>query len=525
MPPLDLAEKRIIISSVPGVFSDEYCPLMRSETLTVSKQNIWILMLVALCACSFGTANAQVSIKEAQEMLKKQQWAQAQEAFDTLLESHPKNFDVRIGLAKAAYYAGDPSTGGFHASRALKLNPKSIEASEYLGRCFLAEGHQKRNSGGDPTGLYEQASEALAKAVAAKKKDANLWREYGSCLYWISKFKEAAVAYENAFKADSRNGDSAYWSGNFYLQTKQIKKADELFTASLCSGLPKNLVQRSVDGLWQCYGNDQKWDELVVSATAWTKAQPKSDTALWWRGNFLNKKADHKNALVAWKKLEGMSQTLRPEAVYFQGVAKNAMGEQEEAIKLFVKAAGMRYVWTDQKHPGLALHAIAGRLYSEQNFAKACEIGETIALPALRGDRRVSLQTDLGLFYRDYGNALEARSKNKEAKAAYVKSLGFYKDAVENMAKYSKFTNGWKAQVQNDYALMFQYHFDDTEQALKNYKIALGYDEANTDACLNYGRVMMRRGKHAEALRVAQMGRSRGDLDALVRRIKQAMNK
>jgi tetratricopeptide (TPR) repeat protein len=491
----------------------------------VSKRNIWLLLLVVLSACSVETSNAQDGLKEAQELLKKQQWAKAQEAFDTLLETHPDNFDCRLGMAKAAYFAGDPGTGGFNAARAWKLKPKSAEAAEFVGRCFLAQGHNKRNAQGDPTGLYEQAAEAFAEATERNKNSADLWREYGSCLYWLGKNKEAAVAYESAFKADPKNADSAYWSGHFFHLTKQIKKAAEIFTASLCSRIPDSAVQRSVNGLWRCYGDDKNWDELLNNVAVWIKAKPKSETALWWQGNFLNYKADHKNAFNAWKKLEKVSTRLRPEAIHFQGVAKNAMGEQDEAIALFVKAASMQYGWTDQKHPGLSLHGIAGSLYGQRKFAEACKIGESKALPALRGNRRVSLQTDLGLFYRDFGNALEARSKNKEAQAAYVKSRDHYKGAVEGMVKYKKFTASWKAQVQNDFALMYQYHFDDTEKALENYKIALGYDSTNTDACLNYGRVMLRRGKFAEALRVAQQGQSRQDLSALISRIKSAMKK
>ena len=136
-----------------------------------------------------------------------------------------------------------------------------------------------------------------------------------------------------------------------------------------------------------------------------------------------------------------------------------------------------------------------------------------------------SLQSDLGLFYRDYGMALDRGGKSKEAKTCYVKSREHYANAVKGMVKYNTIGNDWRAQIQNDYGLMFQYHFDDPATAIKNFKIALSYDKTNTDACLNYGRLLLRRGKHEEALRIAQQGKERQDLNALIAQIKRSMNR
>ncbi len=457
----------------------------------MSKRINWILIFVVACAILGNSGYAQEGLKEAQKLLEKKQWAKAQDAFDTLLEDHGDVFAVRMGMAQAAYWNNDPGTGGFNAVRALNMKPDSALAAEYVGRCFLAQGHQKRGNQKDPTGLYEQAAEAFEKAIAGSKNKAPLYLESGHCYYWLN----------------------------------QQEKATKMYAAALAHKLSAKFEGQAVNALWRYYSQSKNWDGMVKDLDGWLKAKPNNDVALWWKGYVLNLQQNYAEAMKTWKKLEQVSARYRPEAIYFQGVAANGMGKLDEAIALFSKAGSMRYGWTDQKHPGLSLHAIAGSLFGRGDLARACEIAEKYALPALHGERRVSLQSDLGLFYRDYGTSLERQKKNQAARKAYAKSKAFYADAVRDMVKYSKFSKPWRAQVQNDYALMYHYHFDDLNEALKNYKIALGYDETNTDACLNFGRIMKRRGKFREALRVAEKGKARGDLNILIASLKRELEK
>ncbi len=525
MPAMDLELGRFIIGKVPGVFTDEYQSELQPETKAVSKRNIWIIVLVALGFFQIEVLKAQEGLKEAQELLRNKQWAKAQEAFDALLLNHGDNFDVRLGMAKAAFGNGDPEIGGTHAARALKLKPKSGEAAAVMGRCFLQQGHRQAANQVDPTALYEQANEAFDLALRTDKRSISLWMDKGSCLYAMGQWTEAGKAYQEAFKLNTKVGSTAYWSGYSFHQGRQLERAAEMYTKALVAGLEAGLQKKAIDGLWNCFKPENRWPGLLKSFSAWVKAKPRNDTALWWKGYVLNAKPDYKEALVTWRQLEKVSRRYGPEAVYFQGVAANALGRQDEAIALFSKAGKMRYGWTDNKNPGLSLHTIAGQLFSNGQMAKACEVAENSALPALKGKNRVALQSDLGLFYRDYGTALRGRNKKKEAHAAFVKSRDFYGDAVKNMVKYKKFSKQWKAQVQNDYGLMFHYHFDDPQTALANYKIALQYDPTNSDACLNYGRIMLRRGKLEDALAVAKQGKSRQDLVALIGQIKRAMGK
>ncbi len=524
------------------------------------RSNLLVALVAALCILA-SPGSAQ-DLASAQKLLEAKKYEEACTAFEALLDQeNVDQFEVRLGLGTAYYWWGDPETGTFHAARAQGMKPDHLGVTEILARCLLASGDLKREAQSDPTGLYEQALGEFDKLTKAGSKSAEVWSLRGTCLYWLSRPEEAAKSYARAAELEPENPIHPYWAAFCFQQAQKLPEAiaqgakalkaapkdakggyefflaklqhesgaeaaaAESYVGALASGqLAEADATTAAAGLYTCYAGNQDWNGLSEKVSVWLKKQPNDGLGLWWGGYVQGLNGKPKEALALWQRLEKASRRYAPEALYYQGVCHQQLGDDDAARAAFVKAAKLPYDgWNDQKDPVLQLHGIAGGFFSSGQFEEACRIAEGVALPVASGVRRVNLLSDLGLFHRDWGSNLEARGKKAEAKKHYVKSKDYYETAVKEMVEYGAIANPQRAQIQNDYALMFQYHFDDNETAVENYKIALGYDKTNTDACLNYGRVLLRQGKAEEALVIARQGLPRGDLNALIAQIERSL--
>ncbi|MCB9833181.1 MAG: tetratricopeptide repeat protein [Planctomycetes bacterium] len=488
-------------------------------------RSLLLLALGSVLLVAAAPARAQ-DLAAAQKLLAAKDYEAAVEAFQALIDQDGVDqFEVRFGLAQASLGNGDPESAVFHAGRAQGMKPDHLGNTEILARSLKVSGDMKRESGSDPSGLYEQALGEFAKLVKAKTRSAEVYADRAVTYYWLGRMGEAGESYARAAELDPKNAVYAYWSAYCYHSANMTGEAADQYVAALASGkLDEATAKTAAQGLYNCYAGAKDWNGFNGKVAAWVKKQPNDELGLWWAGYGLLAEQKPKDALDCWKRLEKASSKLKGEALSFQGTCHQLLGDDKAAIETLVRAAKLGPDgWTPDSDPILKLHAMAGSLYGSGKFGAACELAEKTILPVAVGKRRVNLLSDLGLFYRDWGSNLEAGGKRDEARKCFTKARDHYETAVKEMGKVGDLDNRQRAQIQNDYGLMFQYHFGDNETAVANYKIALTYDKTNSDACLNYGRVLKDLGKLEEALAIARQGAERADLRSLIDQIERKM--
>ncbi|HGY92661.1 MAG TPA: tetratricopeptide repeat protein [Planctomycetes bacterium] len=532
---------------------------------------ISIIASVIVLASSL-VARGQDDLASAKKLLERKQWDKAIEVYEKLLEEGTSVLECRIGLCQAWLGKQDPDTASFHAVKAEKADPKSIEAARLVGWCFLLKGQAKAAQQSDPTADYEQAILSYRRCTELEPKNAEHWANLGWLHQQLGQYDEAVAAYEKAASLDAGNLNYTYsvalnalnasnaatdpakkkslkekaaaWASKGMKAAKKnpgflaplanilnaaghSNEAAEAYLEVLLakSGDP-NVKGPAAQGLWGVYGPAGRWDELIGAYEKWASAEPKNYLPSWWKGYAQLSAKRFKDAVATWKKVDKLSGGQWAQAWHYLGVALRGAGQMEEAARQLARAAKSNYPWQNpQDSPQFYLELLAGEAFQAGKLDLAVKIIEQDLLPVIKQDRKIWVLNNLGLFRRDLGVAQERQGLKTAARKSYEAAKKAYKDAVQLIPKHPEMTATQKAQLLNDYGLMYQYHFDDYKTALKNYLAALELDPNLPDACLNVGRIYMQLGKLKEALEVLKRGGDRGDIVAARKRCEQMMKK
>lgn len=511
-----------------------------------------LMSLVILCSMA-TSAVAQDEVAQGKKLLEAGKFEEAAASFQAALDKDEESFDARSGLAEAKLGSGEFDSAYFHAVKAEKLKPEDLYAIELTGRAFKAAGDDKLAGGSDPSGMFAEAITSYTKLTEKDPKNADHHATLGYLLYYSNRTEESGDAYAQAFKLAKKNAEYAFLAAQSYNLAPKHEQAKAMIESAIkiapetsryqmmrgqvlgnmklmveagqafgdvlvCKDATPELRNTAASYMWNCFSPSKSWKPYSERLSAWTKKEPRNDFAWWWLGYVQFADGAHGDAYTSY----GKASKVRggwAEAIYFQGLIRLAEKKEDDALKLFKKSASMPYDWSNvfSNGPIFQMQVLMGQYYSSGNFKRAAEVAEDYCLPAVSGQTKIEIMSNIALFHRDWGG----KAHNDDAR-------DWYDDALEEAAKVENIDDKFMAQLLNDTAIVYQYaqrHFynkkDGLDIAIKHLKRALDLDETNTDACLNYGLILRSKGMPKEALEVVKKGIPREDLNGLRARLER----
>ena len=510
-----------------------------------------------------GTASGQDVLAEAQKLLDEGKFQEAADKFSAGLKVEGKAIEARIGLARAYIGLEEFETANFHAVKAEKLDPKNAVACEMAGLTFRRIGDNKLAAQEDPRADFEYAAESFTRARAADPKSVVYCVNLGYLYFQLSKFADAAKAFEAAAENDPKNiqhymdaaqcwgraenGDAAtkivdkaialnpentslrLSKGNALLAAgKKGDAADAFAEALMAKTEKKDHIVPAAQGIWRSFFEEKNFAAMESRFQQWVKARPEEPEALWWLGFVQMKGEKAEDALETFQRYDKLTGAKLGEGPFRIGEAEAALGKWEEAAKSYVTAweRGGNWGGNDPSHsPIFQLDALSGQLFAKNDFENAVLVCEKFLLPICPEGRKFQIYQNAGFFCREWGTAIQRSDKDK-ALQVWKKGTNFYEKSCETMEKADAITPTNKAQIVNDTGLMYHYHFEDYDKAMKFYKKALAFDPNFGDAMLNIGRVYNRLGKYQDAIDVLEKGpKERADIQMELRQARQKLEK
>jgi tetratricopeptide (TPR) repeat protein len=455
------------------------------------------------------TTNRQSDpVQQAGELLKAGRYEEATAAFDSILGKDPTNAAAMAGLGEGLMALGRLDESIEVLERGTKAHPDHFDLHYLLGSGYYNKAIELSEAGRPGTvvgsilndsasrlrraieidsnqkdawvrlGMVQayqnesaEAEKSFLRAVEIDPKDVFAWWQLGETRYNAENYDTARAAYEKTIEIDPK--EPAYYQklGFCYQFLEKFDKAEETYRR----GLAANPAAESLwTSYWDLYAGKNDFPAAIASYKKLIEAHPKLALAHVHLGHVYDLLD------VDDKALEEFEKALRLEpknaaAMLQIGKIHERREEYDKAIVAFDKALELA--------PGFAaaneaLGNVAGQLVVAQRFPEA----EKILKKLLASDPENGyINASLGLVYRDWGK--------------YDEALKYYEKVYELLPD--------DAQMINDYALMLDYHFNRSAEALPIYLKAVEIDE-NVDAMQNLCRLYVRNGQYEEAIRVGE---------------------
>lgn len=502
-------------------------------------------------------------IAEGKKLLEEEKYDEAIKVFEGALKKEGKAFDARLGLARAYLGSGDVETANFHAVKAEKLNTKSAEACELTGLTFRKIGEQKAANQEDPSADFEQAVDSFGRALANDPKNVTYAVQMGQIHWNLGNFKAAGEDYEKAASIEPANTQHINFASQCYVQAgdttrafacvekaiaehpnvpmlrvvraqamikanQKAEAADECVTALTTKCDTRDHILPGAQGIWNAFKDEKAWAEAVKRYEAWAAKMPQESEAFWWLGYCRMQAGDAEKAVEAYTAFDKLIGPESPEGLFRLGEALTAKGDYEKACESLVKASKKTFNWSnDASHnPMFKLEEIGGVLFNNNKLEQSVMVNEKYVLPNCPASRKPYILQNVGFLYREWGTNIQNGEGGKQkAMELWKKSRDAYEAAVAAMAGQDMPATS-KAQIENDCGLMYHYHFEDLDGAMKHYKKALAYDPNFGDVILNVGRVYNRLGKYQDAIDILEKGpKDRVDIQMELRNAKRKLEK
>ena len=169
------------------------------------------------------------TLQSAHALFLQRDFEAARPLYLQVLPSFPKNFDVLKNLATCFYRMGPKgyAQAAQYYSRALEIQPDSVEAAETLARCY-----EHLNRKADAGAVYERMAKQPGGASTHWKRAAEAYAD-------ADRFRQAEAAYDAYLQRNPGDLAARAHLGDLYAREKQYPRAQEQYRIVLSSN-PNN---------------------------------------------------------------------------------------------------------------------------------------------------------------------------------------------------------------------------------------------------------------------------------------------
>jgi tetratricopeptide (TPR) repeat protein len=159
-----------------------------------------LIISLFISVCSFGQEIYSTQVKNSfsagEAAFQSGEMNLAKKQFNAALAANPNVHEALTNLAIINYLEGDFSAGIDHASKAIAISPKNINAHFYLGRCYF-----KLQD-------YTSAAKSFEEAKSLGLNTTDLYNLIGWTSYSLNKMDESVSAFDKAITLDEGNVDA-----------------------------------------------------------------------------------------------------------------------------------------------------------------------------------------------------------------------------------------------------------------------------------------------------------------------------
>lgn len=163
----------------------------------------------------------EATLKQARKAIKKQDYLEAIDLFEEVLESDPDNIDVHEGLATACYLAQDLPGAIRHFTRVTQLKPRDSTAWVNLGAIFNLQGD------------HQQAANSLRKGIQRDGKNAEAYYNLGIAQKNLGQTSMSVSAYREAVRLNPEMVEAHVNLANIYVDQVNFRKAIQHYELAL----------------------------------------------------------------------------------------------------------------------------------------------------------------------------------------------------------------------------------------------------------------------------------------------------
>lgn len=185
------------------------------------------LLLCCISAVLAAQTRAADALQEAESLLEKQQYDQAETRLQTLVQAHPRDPQAWFDLGFAQSHLGKTAEAIAAYKKATELSPKWFEAQLNLGVTQAKAGN------------FPDAAAALSAAVQLKPtRQAGAQQSMGKAWLTLAQVleqsdpKQAVSAYEQAIKLDPNNPEPVLASGKLMERSGDLAGAEQQYRSA-----------------------------------------------------------------------------------------------------------------------------------------------------------------------------------------------------------------------------------------------------------------------------------------------------
>jgi len=330
--------------------------------------------------------------------LAAKQFEVARKYLTRALTLNPEQSEAHSAMAQVALVLGDAQAAKRH-SQAARKPTKHAEMRDPLWWELLKVGvtakrYAERGTRHMEAGDFENAIANLAVAASSKKKDAEIWFNYGVALLSVNRYKQAQAALEHTLAVINENDleggmspktpkelafleiHSYYNLGFVYNRTEQTSKAIPAYQKAI--KLNPDFAN-AYAGLGLVYGKQRRLGEAITHGKKAIKIAPanvelhRSLATIYWQAKMYNEAAIEYQTILGYKPRDAG-------AIHQLGLILMGNKMYDEAMTCFKKVLEI------QPHDPLAHGALATVLYKLGDHRAA--IDEFQAVLRLAPDNR-----------------------------------------------------------------------------------------------------------------------------------------
>jgi protein O-GlcNAc transferase len=268
-----------------------------------------------------GPAEIATTLQNAVALHQQGRLPEASALYEAILKVDPEHFDAQclLGVVESQYMNFQAAFERF--SRALMLNPNSVQAHASMGDALFA------------LGRFTDAVASFDRALAIEPSRAELLNNRGNALLKLERREEALASYDRSLAFKPGAAEVLCNRGNVLRELGRPEEALADYAASLSSkpDYPQALYHRGA-----ALRDLKRHAQALAAYTAALAIKPDYAEALCDRGNTLLELSRHDEAIADYTR----ALTNRPhfaEALYNRGIALSALGRHEPAAQQFVQ--------------------------------------------------------------------------------------------------------------------------------------------------------------------------------------------
>jgi tetratricopeptide (TPR) repeat protein len=403
---------------------------------------------------------------------------EALEAFEKSIILEPMNAENRIEKGKLLGSLESYGEALQEFESVLQIDSSLTEAEINRGKAFLALGN------------YRRALDSFSKTLKEDPENSEGWGGMGSCCLAMGKYYEAMKAYERALTPGIENSCTLSGIGEIYYELGDFSRSLEAFEQALKLDIENAFA-------WNGKGNvlckTGKYREALEAYENLLTLDYESLPARYNRGIVLSRfKAGYKNSeetlenqlQTAFKKYLELSWKLPEDKIgvqgwKYRGLAFTELGEYEEAIKAFDRAAeysSEEISFTVYK--GIAFLCLKKYEEALKVLEKAEENFYATIGAEINGDRDEEKKAEN--FWNMNSGGKKPLEMLRNAKGFALDALGRYEDALLAFENAGKISGNGKTSFFGK-GIVFA-HCGEWKKALEAFDCVLTFDPENVPA-------------------------------------------